>query len=389
MGYKKYLLIILLSCPALLAHAQEKPYARADSLTDSLISAGKWQEVIMKGREYIANGTDNNALRLKMGFAQFMVGNYAAATINYNKVLLSDANNQTARYYLYLCYKYLNNEALAGEQLARLDSNSLNLLHVKRSGLISAGLESSYKIANTIFRGNASYTQVDLTGRIAGKLQVYDAVSYFGQYIYDYRDRKWQQNADRQTENFLKLSYPLLNHLTLMGGWHYLYTKYQNTIYNGNLFVGGLNYSLPYINLQGDVNIGRLMADNLKQYNGQVMVSPLGNLDLYFISGVSYLNRNTTDNFIFSGTAGFKAVEKVWLETSATFGNQDDYVEAGGLYIYNTFDDTKFKLAETIYFQLNKRLMLDFSYTYEKKQDNVQNFNYNQNSIAARISWTF
>ncbi len=391
MGYKKYLLIILLGGISYLTSAQDKPFARADSLTDSLINAGNWKEAITQGKQYIANGTDYTGLRLKIGFAQFMVGNYSAAIENYDKVLQDDAHNQTACYYLYLCYKYMNNEALAGEQLAKLDSISLKLLLVNRTDITSAGLESSYKIANTNYRGNASYTKFDLSGHVLSKLQVYDAVSYFSQYIYEYHnfEHTWQQNDDRQTENFLKLSYPLFDHFTLTGGWHYLYTKYQTTTYNGNLFVGGINYNAVLFNVQGDIDIGRLMTDRVTQYNGQVMVSPLGNLDLYFISGISYLNRNTTDNFIFSETAGFKAIKNVWLETSATFGNQDDYVEAGGLYIYNTFDDTKLKLTETAYFQLSKRLMLNLSYTYEKKQDAVQQFNYNQNSIAAGILWRF
>lgn len=392
MGYKKYLLIILLSCPALLAYAQKKQSysnARVDDLTDSLINAGNWKEVIVKSKEYIAHGIDYMGLRLKVGFAQFMVGNYAAATENYERVLQRDPNNQTARYYLYLCYKYQNNEVLAGEQLAKLDTASLKLLQAGRTGFVSAGLESSYKMANTTYRGNASYTKADLSVRVAGKLLAYDAVSYFDQKIYSYSNRKWQVNDDRQKENFLKLSYALCDHFTLTGGWHYLNTQYLTTNYNGNLFVGGINYSVPYLNLQGDVDAGRIMTDKLKQYNGQVMVEPLGNLNLYFISGVSYLNRSTTDNFIFSETAGFKATKNIWLETSATFGNLNDYVEAGGLYIYNTFDDTKLKLSETAYFQLTRRLMLNLNYTYEKKQDNVEKFNYNQNSIAARISWMF
>jgi len=395
MGYQKYILIILLSGLTWLAHAQEKPFARADSLTDSLLSAGNWKEALAKGKQYIANGTDYAGLRLKVGFAEFMNGNYAAAIKDYNRVLRDDPHSQTACYYLYLCYKYMNNQALAGEQLANLDSTSLKLLHVNRSDVTSAGLESSYKIANTTYRGNASYTKFDLSGYIAGKLQVYDAASYFGQYIYDYvydfklRRHQWEQYDDQQKENFLKLSYPLFDHFTLTGGWHYLYTLYQTTNYKGNLFVGGINYNAAYFNLQADMDAGRLMTDKLKQYNGQLMVNPLGNLDLYFISGVSYLNRNTTDNFVFSETAGFKAAKNVWLETSATFGNQDDYVEAGGLYIYNTFDDTRLKMAETAYIQLSKKLQLDLSYTYEKKRDDVQKFYYSQNSIAAGILWKF
>jgi hypothetical protein len=220
-------------------------------------------------------------------------------------------------------------------------------------------------------------------------LQVFEAVSYFGQYIYDFHDRKWRQNIDRQSDYFLKLSYPLFDKVTLIGGWHYLYTDYETDKYHSNLFTGGLNYATPYFNLQGDVDAGHLMADNVTQYNGRVFVNPLGNLNLYLISGVSYLHENASYNFIFAETAGFKVLNGLWLESSATFGNLDDYIEADGLYIYNTFDATKLKLAETGYIELNKHLMLHLSYTYERKQDDVQKMDYNQDSITAGILWKF
>ena len=389
MGYQKYLLIVLLCGLPLCLRAQNKPFAAADSTTDSLMTAANWKAVVAKGNYYIANGADYTGLRLKIGYAQFMLGDFSEAIKDYTVVLKNNPNNQTARYYLYLCYKYLDNEALAGAQLAKLDSNSVKLLHAGRNGLVSIGLESSFKIADDPYRGNASYTQFDISNRLFSKLQVFEAVSYFGQYIYDFHDRKWRQNIDRQSDYFLKLSYPLFDKVTLIGGWHYLYTDYETDKYHSNLFTGGLNYATPYFNLQGDVDAGHLMADNVTQYNGRVFVNPLGNLNLYFISGVSYLHENASYNFIFAETAGFKVLNGLWLESSATFGNLDDYIEADGLYIYNTFDATKLKLAETGYIELNEHLMLHLSYTYEKKQDDVQKINYNQDSITAGILWRF
>jgi hypothetical protein len=389
MGYKKYVLIVLLCGLSVLVRAQSKSYMSADSTTDSLLNAGNWKDLAVKCNYYLANGADYASLRLKLGYAQFMLGNFSEAIRNYKIVLRNDSYNQTARYYMYFCYEYLNNQSLAGAQLAKLDTNSLKVLHKSPNALVSAGLESSFKIADDPYRGNAWYSQFDISNRLFSKLQVYEAVSYFGQYIYDFYDRKWRQNPDRQTEYYLKMSYPLTDNLTVTGGWHYLYTIFETDHYHSNLFTGGLNYATPYFNLQADADAGHLTTDKVAQYNGRIFVNPLGNLNLYFISGVSYLHKNSTDNFIFSETGGFKAFNGIWLETSGTFGNLDDYIEAGGLYIYNTFDATKLKLAETVYMELSKSLMLNLSYTYEKKRDGVQDINYNQNSIAAGIVWKF
>ena len=103
--------------------------------------------------------------------------------------------------------------------------------------------------------------------------------------------------------------------------------------------------------------------------NTKLKLYPLGNLNLYFISSASYLHETDNKNFIFSQAAGFSPVKNLWLETSGTFGDLSDYIESDGLYIYNTFDATKLKLGQTVYYQANVHIMLQLNYLYEKKQD--------------------
>jgi tetratricopeptide (TPR) repeat protein len=376
-------------------NAQTTPSARADSTLDSLYNAANWKGLIKKGKALSNKGESYPSLYLKIGYAEFALENYSAAIGEYNKILEKNPHDQTARYYLYLCYLYLKNESMAGYELAKLDSNTLKVSQTSHNGLNGIDAGTSFKIADDPYRGNASFTQADVDMHLFSKLQVLQSLSYFGQYIYTTGDdrKEWIQHKDQQNEYFLKLSYPLMDKLTLIGGWHYAhatYSTYSTDVYNNHLFVIGLNYAEPYFSLQGNVELGHVLEDKVTQYDGRLVVNPLGNYNLYLVTGASYLLSGTTRNMIFSEMAGFKVVQRFWLETSATFGNLNDYIENDGLYIYDALDVTKLKLAETAYFQLNKRLMLDVSYTYEKKyDDDVHKAYYSQHSIAVALSWRF
>ena len=369
--------------------AQQPDYQTTDSTAERLYNAGNWKQLIQAENESLKNGIDFPALRLRLGYAQFVLENYGAALYQYDQVLKNDAFNQTARFYKSLCYKYLNHDLLAAGEAAYLDTSSTKLFTLKPFGIIDASLESSYKIADDNYRGNASYTRFGLNSILFKKLQLEQSVAYFGQYIYIIDDKNWAQNNDQQTEYFAKLSYALANRLVLFGGWHYMYTAFQSNTYNSNVLLAGLNYTGNYIDLQGDVDIGNVVGDHINQYNAKITVRPLGNLNLYFISQETYLLENNNGAEIFNQTIGFKALKNLWLESSATFGKLDDYIEGDGLYIYNAVDDTKLKLGQTIYYQLNAHAMLQLNYIFEKKQDIGQSINYNQYSITAGLLWRF
>jgi len=389
MDCRKYILTLLLCVAALLASAQTGGYQSADSASLSLYVAGDWKQLVTTGQQMVADGTDFPALRQRMGFAYFILGNYTAAINEYEQVLKHDSYNQTARYYTYLSYKYLNNDLFAARQESYLDSAAYQHVKHGRFSLVSAALESSFKMPGNDNRGNAFYTRLGLSSRITNRLQLDQSVFYFNQAIYRGFGNFRVKHPDRQAEYFAGLNYAATNRLTLIGAYHYLNTHYQTTTYHSNVFLAGLSYSGIYYNIQGDINIGRIINEDITQYNTKLTLYPLGNLNLYFSERVAYLNGQNSNNFVFKQTAGYKVAKKVWLETSATFGELNNYIEADGLYIYNAVDNTKLKLTQTVYYQLINNAMLQLNYTYEKKKDVFRAVNYNQHSITAGILWKF
>lgn len=380
------MVMLLLSMQKL--KAQTETFQRADSTSGILYATQNWKQLLVVGHQFVLNGIDFPDLRLRLGYAFFMLQNYSAALNEYEKVLENDSYNETARYYIYLCYKYLNLDLLANQQLPYLDSTKVRQQN-NRFSLISAGLESSYQFAEHPNRENTSYSRIGLSNYLFRKLQLDQSVVYFKQNLFTDQDFIRYKNNDRQTEYFAKLSYAFDHKFILLAAYHYLHTNYQNQIFHSHVFTAGLYFAGTYYALQGDVNLGNIFNEHLSQYNAKISFYPLGNLNLYFILSGSLHNQNNQHHLISNQIAGFKVIKNTWLETSGTFGNLNNYIDNNGLYIYNAIDVSKLKLRETIYHQLNTHILLEINYTYDKKQLDLKTVKYNQHSITAGVLWKF
>lgn len=386
MAIRNLICLLMLCAWSLLGKAQVESHHAADSTTYALYQSGNWQKLADTGKTLLNQGVEFPYLRLRLAYALFMLQDYSGAIGQYNNILESDSYNPTARYYLYLCHKYLNHDLYAAYQTAYVDSNTL-----KRSALAvnSIGAESSYKIAQHHNRGNAFYSRAGLSLIAGQQLQIDQSVAYFKQYIYDPQDRQRIGDPYTQSEYFIKLNYAPGKSFSVLGSYHYMNTNSRSTNYNSHIVLFGINYAGGYLDLQADAAFGHVIEDQIAQYNAALTWYPYGNLNLYTISRLSYHHEDNASGPLLSQAVGFKAVKNLWLETSGTFGNLDDYIDTDGLYVYNAFDNTKLKLGETVYLQITAHALLQFNYTYEKKLEVLQAVHYNQHSITAGLLWKF
>jgi len=397
MDHRKHLLIFLCVLIVGIANAQTiKSFNEADSVSNAQYMAGNWRQLIVTGQRAIDAGFDSPALRQRLGYARLLTSDYSAALKEYAEVFKNDSHNQPARYYAYLCHKYLNQDPGASYNAAYLDTSQQKSENITPYGLINVGVESGLKYNNNTYRGTSSYTRVYLTNRLSWRWQLEQSVAYFSQYISGSTVQipgsalvATINSNDQQFEYYGKISYSLTENLQLMAAYHYLNTNYESVSYSNNIGFAGLRYSGTGFTLQGDINMGNMIGHHINQYNASVMYYPMGNLDFYTISRGSYLDQNSAGVGVFQQSVGYKVFKNTWAETSGTFGNLNNYIDADGLYIYNAIDGTKLKLGETVFYQLNKHVQLQLNYTYEKKQDEIHSLNYNQNSITAGLLWKF
>jgi hypothetical protein len=392
MGYRKYIILSVLIFAFLAAHTQENKFAVTDSIAEQLYNAGSWDQLIIYGNKAVADSLDFPGLRFKIAYAYFITDNYKAAITQLNKVLINDSYNSTARLYAYYCNTYLNNYIGASYQASFLDKETRSTIKLIPFGLIDAGLETGIKLPNNDERDNGFYERINLSNRLSWRLQLEQSAIFFKQNIFrsayiDYINQTGK--TDKQFEYFVKATFALSKNISLLGSYHYLYTNYRSNTYNSNLGLFGAKYASRYLDIQGDINFGRLINKTLKQYNTKLDFYPLGNLNLYSTSRGSVLNYSNTNHLIYNQAIGFKVAKKTWLESSVTFGNQDDYQDVDGLYVYNSIDPTKFKCGETIFYQVTAHALLELNYIYEKKTDIYRPINYNQSSVTFGITWKF
>jgi len=394
MDKRKYLIFLLFVAMIHTAKAQVNALQVADSVSTDLYNAGNWKQLIAFGNQSIANGTDFTALRLRLAYANFITADYKRALKQYNEVLIKDPYNITARYYAYYCDKYLNDELHAIYNLSYLDEETLRKDGINTPVLTDLNAETGIKQNNDINRNNAFYSRIGIGNRIGWRLQLEQSVSYFNQGIFELYDIKRPHFksldlADQQKEYYAKMSFAVNQSIAIIGAYHYLNTKFDNTTYNSNLGLIGLKYAGTYIDAQADANFGWLNNKSLEQYNAQLTYYPFGNFDLYAISRASVKELSSAKNFIFDQVLGFKLIKNTWLESSVTLGNLDDYLDADGLYVYDGIDNTTFKCGESAYYQLNNNVQLQLNYFYEKKSDAYQSLKYDQNSVTVGIVWKF
>lgn len=387
MGKLKYTFSVLLVAVFGFANGQTRGYQRVDSTSYSLYLSGNWVQLKSYGKEAVNTGVDFPLLRLRLGYAQFITGNYTGAIQQYRQVLKRDASNQTANYYTYLSNRYLNREDAAARQLALLDDSTFS---AKPSSfrLINATLENSVKYSANPFRGTANYARMEFVAQLGSRFQLDQSVAHFVQSINFRRRNALINNSVKEYEYFGKLTYSLSSSISLFGAYHYLNTHYRQSLFHNNLGIGGLKYSSGNTIWQADADLGKISGTFFQQYNAQLTVYPKGNLNLYFITRSSLLQQGG-GKFVFSQTAGTKIWKHFWVDANVTLGSLQNYLESDGLYVYNAIDITKFKTGGTVYYDLGNHVGLYLNYTLEKKNDLYRDTYYNQHSVTAGLTWKF
>ncbi len=370
-----------------MSFSQQK-ISEADAETHSLqlFNNANWKELLQYGKETIKNGTDFSLLRMRTGYAAFMLSNYSQSLKNYEVVNQAEPNNNISLYYCYLNNLYLNNTAAMRYYASKLDEETKKAEKLKPVKISELGLEYSFKNPNITERGNAQYALLSINTQLGYKLEIQQGIALYNQII-DEPKLVYINNNKKidisQKEYFAKLIYIPFAKLTIIGGFHYVYTPFNNYIFNNTIAFGGLKYATPYIHLQGLVHIANVTDTNYNQFDVAINTYPMGNMNIYTISKAMI-----GDTTIFTQVVGAKVMKNTWLESNVTIGKYETLIDNDGLYLVNDIDTKKFKVGASMYVLLNKKFLLSLNYNFEEKQKyQTTNNNFNQYSITINLKW--
>ena len=353
-----------------------------------LYNAGQWNELITYGKEKISSGMDFSLLRMRVGYASFVLGNYSQSLKQYQNVLQTEPHNAIALYYVYLNNLYLNNITAARFYAAQLPAETKAYEKISKLKIYSVETEYSYKMPTDTFRKNAQYARIGLNLQLGYRLQLQQSGAWFKQYInepnmiYVVNNQKIDLNIK---EYYGKLIFAATGKVSVIGGFHYIKSPFNNYSYNNRVTFGGVKYTTPYFQFKAMANLGNITDKSYNQYDLTASVYPRGNTKLYTISRIAY-----GDQFTFSQVAGYGITKAIWLEANVTLGKYNSYYENDALYVYNDIDQKEFKTGASVYANLSKNAMLSVNYTFEQKLRYKTTTNYfYQNSINGGLTLKF
>lgn len=366
-------------------------YETVNTESYSLYEKAAWKELLIYGKEAINNKQDFVMLRLRMGYAAFMLNNFSEAIKHYEVVLKNDSYNSAAHYYIFLSRKYLNQHELAAAESKYLSEEVLQQEKFKKVAVTNIGFEVSYKNAVVSSRRNPLYARLELGNRFSPNFHMLQSVATYQQKIKEPLLTGVTNNNNiniRQIEYYNRIMLNLTNHWQIKGAYHFIHTPFNNLVFNNHLALLGLKYTGSYFDLQADAVLGKLSDSTIRQYNLQLGLYPLGNLNFYSFSTAS-LRQQGQSAFNFRQVLGVKLIKNLWLEGNVTLGTFSNLLENDALYVYNAIDPNKIKGGVTSYITLTPNIIAQLGYTFEQRQLYNQSINYNQHSITGGISWKF
>jgi tetratricopeptide (TPR) repeat protein len=396
MQHLKTLIILFLLLLSLDGLSQDKlNYEEVNNHSFALYEKGSWAAVLEYGNNAVNAGQDFTLLRLRMGYAAFMISNFSQAIIHYEQVLKNDSFNSTAHYYIWLCRTYLNQTELAALQIPFLSDQVV--AKEKKQGFVFTGaeLETSFKATDVITRGNTFYQYVGVQNRFGSKITMDMAGAYFNQSIKSLptgapAGAPLKTSSISQSEYYNKLTFNLDPRWQIKAAYHYANTVFDISTYQNHAIFGAIKYHGNYFDVQVEGIYSKMFDTSISQASIQMGYYPMGNLNFYGISNATLRNRPGQSGFNFKQVLGAKVYKGIWLEANATLGKFRDLFENDAKYLYNAPDQNNFKAGLVSYISLSPKCTLELGYTLEQRAI-VKNPNtlFTQHSITGGLSWKF
>lgn len=158
----------------------------------------------------------------------------------------------------------------------------------------------------------------------------------------------------------------------------------------------------------GDFNLSAYyvisnIANNQNEQNG-ILVTwfPYGNLDLYGSVRYDLLSGEKEDKSVYGATIGGKLLSTLWGEAGFVAGNLQSFTDKNTYIIYNTINQSDYKIHSNLTWVLNQHFNVQFRYVYSQMKEELKVFPiekddigkpsniynpYQTHSLIAGISW--
>ncbi|HBS85750.1 MAG: hypothetical protein A2W91_13390 [Bacteroidetes bacterium GWF2_38_335] len=391
-------------------------YSYVNEKTYDYYLKGEWKSVCKLGMKGIKNDIDYYYLRARLGKSFFERGNYMAAARHFRKALKQNSADPFSMEYLY--YSLINTGDL--REAAVLRSNMSNELADymklnKKQPFIDDFLfefatcsnkdfeeQSVINLENFPIGSKKNLTDNYLNLTILARHPLWKRVDYTHAITHLSLNGLEQSRPtgtppftpppyieDEQTvsqnQYFGNINFHISRKDDFSVGTHLLTSKtsitrggrgnYGNIMSRENNGVVFVNYLRSFSVFKANLFLAKGNINLDKQYQGTATLYyfPFGNLNLYGSTEITGISENdTTNKIIWQQMAGFRAMKNTWLEFSYMSGDIKNYLDKGGLIVYNNTNTITSKAEGTIMVSFPKsHIRVYFKYFYiTSKGDN-------------------
>ncbi len=433
-----YQLIFLILALSPVLKAEEFADKDYEALTLRLYYEQKWDSLLLIGEEAIDKGYDYYYMRVWVGEAAFKKQRYVLAAHHLEKALEFNSHEEYAIRLLYKSYHYSSRNDEARWLLRKLPSDlALSLGKPDRRPLLY--METGPAFTNNVkqFKANrqngpGSYSEAYLNRNSQYMLTgAYFPVGYrmgvnaaVGVLNFNKTRRVDITSVDSlsgdysvfQSEAYISPSFNITHRIKISPAFRFVNVSLTNPLksddtlvqkfigssdkltYTDYAYGGEISYSAPLWTLSGGVWSLKIDKLNYLQATGTLFYKPLGNLNLYSLTTISYKSSQNINNYIVYQMIGGKIYHKLWGEAFMSWGDLSGIAEQNLQIIYNTFDKVKTKAGSRLIFNINEYLNISLRYQVFFREgteffspvdepDQIFSYNYINQSITGGITW--
>lgn len=422
------------------ADAQDDKTVAGDyeTLTYRLYTQQKWDSLLIVGEKAINQGYDYYYMRARAGIAAFELQKYVRAAMHLQVALdFNDSDLYIIRLmHQSLMYSGRKDEAraflakLPSESAKAIGSASLRPLVYVETGPAFSNHVGKFKqkrqsgnglYSETYLNNNSFYflagTEIPLGYRWSVNA-AFSAMNFNKSRRVDiaYIDSLSGQYKVRQSEGYLSASYLLGNRIKITPAFRISNVNYSNSLssddslaqgmigpansvkYNDVAYGGELSFLAPYFTATAGFWALEVDKANYTQTSASFFLRPLGNLNLYTLTGLTYKHNGLDGSMIYHQMVGGKISNKLWGEAFYTLGDLTGTGENNLQVFYNAFEKVQNRYGLRLIYTVNSRLKFSLRgqvytregtelYFDEKSHRGIYSYNYQTLSITGGVSW--
>lgn len=366
------LIIISFSLIALIGNAQEK---YSDASQYAAYQEGEWELVLKYSKMAKAEGVDFYYLRVRTGYANFMLKRYRQSAIEFDKALEFNSADRFSKRYGYWAKIYSGQTGqakLMASGFTKTDKDTIKV--IAPNWISSIGFLGGYRISSSPTAvSNMPYGQLNLSHELGKRFTLDHGASFLK---YNRRGSALWQAGYLAQLGVLVEKRTTLRPFFLMQYWE------SGTYKVYDLGAGAaIKHTFSTIDISVHGGYIQRTDDDLYQAGATLSWFPLSNPGLYSHTTANYIGADTTTVYSLRQTIGGNVYKGLWLNSTFVWSNELLPFEAGRVDFSNTsIDALNWKTSVTLSYVIRLNFSISATYTAESRKDVLSGSNYNYHS---------